>query len=292
MQTLLFILNPCAGRLQGERRLPRIKQILCSSYKVTEYITQQRGDAMRAAAELGGNHDVIACCGGDGTLNEVICGLMTLQDPPPLGYIPAGSTNDFAASLKLPRDVTAAAKRICTGTPTPLDIGQCNQRYFSYIASLGAFTEASYSAPQNLKNSLGHLAYILEGLKDAGKIRKYALTVTADGQVYKGDYVFAAVCNSTSVGGLLKLNPATVDFSDGLFEVLLVKYPNNVAELGRIVNCVTTRLFNDPMVTLLHAHQVTVESEEEIAWSLDGEYCAGSTINHIQNLHHALRFIL
>ncbi len=292
MQTLLFILNPCAGRLQGERHLTRIKEILSATYKVTEYITTQRGDAMRAAGELGGQHDVVACCGGDGTLNEVICGLMTLQDPPPLGYIPAGSTNDFAASLKLPRDLLAAAGRICNGTPQALDVGKCNDRYFSYIASLGAFTEASYSAPQNLKNSLGHLAYILEGLKDAGKIRQYNLKITADGNVYQGNYVFAAVCNSTSVGGLVKLNPATVDFADGLFEVLLVKYPNNVAELGRIVNCITTRTFTDPMVTLLHAAQVNIECDEDIAWSLDGEYAAGGKTNQIQNLHHALRFIL
>lgn len=292
MQKILLILNPCAGRLQGGRQLPRIKTILSGTYAVTEYITKAQGDAMRAATELAKRYDVVACCGGDGTLNEVICGLMTLQDPPPLGYIPAGSTNDFATSLKIPREISAAARRICTGSPKALDIGCCNGRYFSYIASLGAFTEASYKAPQNLKNSIGHLAYILEGIKDLSKIRGYDLTVTADAQTYTGRYIFAAVCNSTSVGGLVRLNPAMVDFSDGLFEVLLVKFPANVAELGRIVNAVTTRTFTDPLVTLTHAARVEIACSENIAWSLDGEYAPGGKQNTIVNQHHALQFIL
>lgn len=289
---MLLIANPKAGLKKIRRALPGIKRFFESSgYEVEVYETSGRGDGTEAAKRLSSGRDLVVCAGGDGTLNEVIAGLMALEERPPLGYIPAGSTNDFASSLGLPLEFKKAANYIICGQPREIDIGSLNGRYFSYVASFGAFTEVSYSASQPLKNSLGHLAYVLEGVKELGNIRPRHMKIEVDGKEYEDDYLFGAVSNSTSLGGVLKLNSGIVDFSDGLFEIMLIKNPKNAVELSKIVLSLQTKKYDEEVITFLQASSAVFYSDENTPWSLDGEYFEGGSILSIENISKAIRFI-
>ena len=291
--TLLFIVNPRAGRTRSTAPLfDAVAHFCASGYLVDLRLTQAREDATRLARELGGKFDAVVCCGGDGTLNETVTGLMDLPSPPPLGYIPAGSTNDFAASLQIPRDPAAAAERIAQRNVRALDIGQWNQRSFIYVASFGAFTRSSYAASQAAKNALGHFAYILEGMKDLNTLRPYHIRLTADDEVLDGDYLFGAVCNSTSIGGLMKLDPERVVLDDGKFEMLLVRSPKTAIDLQNLVLALLNQQYDSPGLVFRHVSSLRLETEEELPWSLDGEYAPSVPVVEISNRQRALRMLL
>lgn len=294
MKKLLLILNPNSGKKKANRYLVQILDILNrGGFDVTVYVTAARGDATEVVRKRAGEFDRILCIGGDGTFNEMISGLLPTGLSTPISYIPAGSTNDFATSLHLSKNILQAARDIAEGKPHPLDLGRFNDRYFSYIASFGAFTRASYATSQSLKNALGHFAYILSGIKEIASIRSHHMRVTlADGTVYEDDYIFGAVSNSTSVAGILTLAPELVDMNDGLFEVLLVRKPHNPLELSDCVLALTTQDYNTPMLTLCSSARVEMESAEELAWSLDGEEAMGGKHTVIENLHSAVQIIL
>ncbi|MBQ5841409.1 MAG: YegS/Rv2252/BmrU family lipid kinase, partial [Clostridia bacterium] len=230
---LLLIMNPYAGKRMGRRYLADILEKFCrGGYIPTVFMTTEQGQGRLLAAQYGREADVVVCVGGDGTFNEVVSGLLENGLDVPIGYIPCGSTNDFAGSIGLPRDLLKAADVMLEGAPRTYDVGQFGNRYFTYIASFGAFTRASYATPQNTKNVLGHLAYVLEGLKDLPSLRPWHLRFETEDAIFEGDYIFGAVSNSTSVGGILTLDPTRVDMNDGLLELLLVRMPANAAELN------------------------------------------------------------
>ena len=209
-----------------------------------------------------------------------------------MGYIPHGSTNDFAASLHIPSQPMAAANAIAACTqPRLLDLGQHNGRYFAYVASFGAFTRASYSATQAAKNALGHLAYIFEGMNDLDSLRPYRCRIEADGEVFDEEYIFGAVCNSTSLGGLMKLDPNHVKMDDGRFELLLLRMPKNAVELSTLISSLTRMEYDAPGIIFRHVEHVTLTTEDIIPWSLDGEYAASQPRVEICNLHHAIRLM-
>ena len=292
-KTLLFIVNPRAGRTRSTAPLFDAVAHLCQAgYLVSVRLTGARGDATRFVREEGSQYDAIICCGGDGTLNEVVTGAMDLTSPPPLGYIPSGSTNDFAASLKLPDQPLAAAVRITESDGRFLDVGCCNGRPFVYVASFGAFTKASYSAPQNIKNDLGHLAYILEGAKDLSTLRPYTAVVSAGGEVFSGQFLFGAVTNATSIGGVMKLQESLVALDDGQFELLLVPLPKSLAEVKDLATSLVRQDYTGSGVIFRHASSITVETPERFAWALDGEYGPGEERVEIRNLHRKLKFLL
>ena len=293
MKKLLFIVNPRSGRTKS--RAPLFDAAAAFSkagYLVNVHMTEGPGDATRVAKELGEAYDLVVCSGGDGTLNETISGLMPLENRPAVGYLPNGSTNDFAASLHIPASTDQAAAAALEGIPVPLDIGAHNDRFFAYVASFGAFTRTSYSAPQATKNVLGHFAYILGGLGELTSLRPYHCRVTADGEVFEGDYSFGAVCNSTSLGGVMKLNADVVDMTDGLFEVVLFQSPRSPLDLQNLIVAVTSMNYDQPGIVFRHARTVTVETEEDLPWSLDGEYAPSSPQVEIRNLPGAIRLML
>ncbi len=292
MQKVLLIVNPVAGTTKGKNALFTLVNDLCrAGYIPSVHITGARGDAKRMAQELAPSHDLVVCCGGDGTLNEVIDGLLACEVAVPVGYIPTGSTNDFANSMHLKSQPTAALRDIINGHEDAMDVGLFNNtRHFSYIASFGIFTAASYSAPQVNKNALGHFAYLLEGTKELfSTIQTHQITVTADGKTYRGDYLFGAVCNSTSVAGLVRLNAGIVDMSDGLFEIILVRRPMNPAEIGRVISSINSGDFDPELFDFFKASEVTFTMDEPIDWSLDGEHAVGDTSVTVKNLHNAIR---
>lgn len=288
MKKMLFIMNPMAGTKRASRFLSEIINIFNrADFQVEVYITACPGDGRVYVANHCQDMDLVVCCGGDGTYNETVSGLLDCGSTIPVGYIPAGSTNDFANSLKLPLMPIEAAAAITEGVPCPVDMGKFRDRYFSYVASFGAFTRASYATPQSMKNTLGHTAYILGGISELSQIRATHMKLTVDGEVIEDDFIFGAVCNSTSVGGILTLDPEQVDMSDGLFEVFLIRAPKDLAELGEFFLAVQKKQYNCKMMRFLAGRKIIAECNERISWTLDGEEAAGAPVVEIENLHHA-----
>ena len=293
MKKLLFIVNPVAGKTQSRGPLFDAAAVFSrAGYLVRIHTTTGRGDAAAVAKSSASDYDLVVCCGGDGTLNETVSGLLQLDSPPPLGYIPRGSTNDFASSLQLSPDPIRAAETIVSSRSQLLDIGLWNGRPFVYVASFGAFTRSSYSAPQPVKNVLGHLAYILEGIKDLNTLRPYRMRITADGEVLDGEYLFGAICNSTSIGGLMKLDPARVVLDDGRFEMLLIPNPKTPAALQSLLLALLNQEYDSEGLVFRHVSDVTVEPTEDLPWSLDGEYGPSAQQVTVHNQQGALRILL
>ena len=292
MKKLLFIMNPFAGQKKANKVLPEILMLFTEAgYDINIAMTTGPGAASRLAAERGGDVDLVVCCGGDGTLNETISGLLMAGLQVPVGYIPSGTTNDFASSLKLSHNPVQAARDIIEGQPIPYDIGKFGDRYFSYVASFGAFTKSSYAVPQTVKNALGHTAYILGGISELSQIRNEHVRMEIDGEVVEDDFLFGAICNSTSVGGILTLPPDRVDMRDGIFEVMLIRAPRNVNEITECILAVQNQEFNCGMITFLPARKIKITVDPFMAWTLDGEKADGYREVEVENLHHAVRIM-
>ena len=293
MRKLLLIINPVAGRNQAQADLFKMVRVFAEhDCEVTVYPTRGPQDCTRKVLADAGRFDLVVCCGGDGTLNEMVSGMMQREDHVPMGYIPLGSTNDFAASLHIPGKPAVAAQAIARGDIQVLDIGQWAHRYFVYVASFGAFTRSSYTASQAAKNALGHFAYILEGMKDLNTLRPYRVKVTADGEVLDGEYLFGAVCNSTSIGGLMKLDPEKVVLDDGKFEMLLVPSPKTALELQNLVLALLNQQYDSQGLIFRHVSSIHLETEENLPWSLDGEYAPSVPAVDIVNRRWGLRMLL
>ena len=293
MKKMLFVINPYAGMRKAAKVLPEIlAEFNRADYDVHTYVTAGQGDAVGAVQTMAPGMDLVVCCGGDGTFNETITGLLKAELKIPVGYIPSGSTNDFAASLGLSGDCVEAARQIVNGKPQFYDAGKFADRYFSYVASFGAFTKASYSTPQSVKNMLGHVAYLLEGMQELSQIRKHHVKLTLEsGEVLEDDYLFGAICNSTSVGGIVTLNPKQVDLTDGKFEVLLVRAPKSLQEIPECLLAVQKGQYNCAMLTFRSASCITVETEPDMPWTLDGEKEDGHALVEVHNLHKAIAII-
>ena len=292
MKKLFLIVNPCAGMRKANRHLSDIIAVFNRrGFDVITYITQTRGDATRAAQTRAEEMDLIVCCGGDGTFNETVSGLLASGADTPIGYIPSGSTNDFASSLGLPTNVVDAARQMADGTPHDYDIGRFGDRFFSYVASFGAFTRTSYSTPQSVKNALGHTAYLLGGIQELSQIRTEHVRLELDGEVVEDEFLFGAICNSTSLGGILTLDPKQVDMSDGKFEVLLVRAPRDLSEIAECIQAVQKQKYNCKMMTFRSAQQIQIFTDADLSWTLDGEAAPGQSRVEVENLYRAIRLI-
>ena len=292
MKKMLFVMNPYSGMRRASKYLADIIALFNQAdYEVVVHMTRGQGDATEIVKNKAGDVDVVVCCGGDGTFNETVSGILDAGANVPVGYIPAGSTNDFAASLKLSGNVMQAAQDILEGQPIPYDVGKFGSRYFSYVASFGAFTRASYATPQNIKNALGHTAYLLEGISELSQLRNEHVRMEIDGQVVEDDFLFGAISNSTSVGGILTLSPDVVDLADGQMEILLVRAPRSLTELTECIQAVQSQKYNCSMITFQSARKVRVFANPFMPWTLDGEREEGHETVDVENLHHAIRII-
>lgn len=289
---LLLIMNPYSGQKVGKRYLADILELYCKAgYAPLTFMTTGPGNGTQVALAHAAQADMVVCLGGDGTFNEVVSGVVASGVDVPIGYIPCGSTNDFANSIKLNKNLVKAAQDTIEGMPRTFDVGRFGERYFSYVASFGAFTRVSYSTPQNVKNALGHLAYILEGIKDIPNIRPRHLRFETEGEVFEDDYIFGAISNSTSVGGILTLDPDTVDMNDGLFELLLIKKPGNALELNDCIRALQEQKYDSPTLTFHSAAHLTIHADLAMDWTLDGEREPGHDCVEVHNLHNAIRLI-
>lgn len=291
MKKLLFIYNPHAGKGTIRQRLGDVvDRFAAAGYQVTLHPTTGPKDATRAALDEAPLYDHVVCCGGDGTLNEVVTGLLQLEHPPVLGYLPAGTTNDFSKNLHLPGRILAAADCAVSGVPRPCDLGLFNDRNFVYVAAFGAFTDVSYNTPQQVKNIFGHLAYILNGVSKLGSLKPYHLKVEYEGLCLEDDFIYGMVSNTVSVGGFKGLDPRMVQLDDGLFEVMLVKMPRTLAELNTIVTALVQQK-PDGNVIGFHTSHVVFSSPIPLPWTLDGEFGGDPMVAEVQNLPRAITFM-
>lgn len=292
-ERLLFIFNPKAGKGQIRNNLLDIIDIFVKAgYEVNVHPTQYAGEAMEIARDRAAEYDLVACSGGDGTLDEVVAGVMKSGIKRPIGYIPAGSTNDFANSLGLPRNMKSAAGTVVGGTPYACDIGSFNDKSFVYIAAFGLFTDVSYETSQAIKNVLGHLAYILEGAKKLTAIKSYHMKISTQDTVIEDDFLYGMVTNSVSVGGFKGITGKFVDLSDGVFEVTLIKRPKSLEELNQIIGALTMRDIDAAEMYCFKTSRLEIEAEDEVAWTLDGEFGGRHREVTIENLNRALEIMV
>ncbi len=292
MKTMLFIYNPTSGKGRITGKLDELLNIFArAGFLVTVWPTQEKGDAARVAYELGGTVDQVVCCGGDGTLSETVSGLTRLERPPRLGFIPLGTTNDCATTLRLPREPEKAAQLAAGGgIARPWDVGELNGRSFAYIAAFGAFTEVSYETPQDLKNAFGHLAYIMAGIAALPSIVPYHMKVKYNDKTVEGDFLYGMVCNTVSVGGVKALPTDRVSLDDGLFEVILVRRPTDWAELTESLQALIRQTPPPETGALISFRAARVEfiSSQPVPWTLDGERGGAHETAVVENHRHAL----
>jgi len=298
MKKLLFVYNPRAGKEMLKPRLSDVLDIFVKAgYEVTVHPTQAYRDAYYQIKEYEvGKYDLIACSGGDGTIDEVATGMMKRRemgkDVVPVGYIPAGTTNDFAKSLHIPRKPLAAADNAVKGVPFPCDIGKFNDSVFVYIAAFGIFTDVSYETDQAVKNVLGHMAYILEGAKRIFNIPSYKIKVEHDGEVIEDEFIFGMVTNSRSVGGFSNMVGKNIVFDDGLFEVTLIKTPKNPIALQEIIAALLIEQVDTKHMYTFKTKKITFDSVEEIPWTLDGEFGGEQDYVEIENVQKAMEIMV
>ena len=298
MKKLLFVYNPRAGKEMLKPRLSDVLDIFVKAgYEVTVHPTQAYRDAYYQIKEYEvGKYDLIACSGGDGTIDVVATGMMKRRemgkDVVPVGYIPAGTTNDFAKSLHIPRKPLAAADNAVKGVPFPCDIGKFNDSVFVYIAAFGIFTDVSYETDQAVKNVLGHMAYILEGAKRIFNIPSYKIKVEHDGEVIEDEFIFGMVTNSRSVGGFSNMVGKNIVFDDGLFEVTLIKTPKNPIALQEIIAALLIEQVDTKHMYTFKTKKITFDSVEEIPWTLDGEFGGEQDYVEIENVQKAMEIMV
>ncbi len=286
---LLFILNPYSGKGRIKEFLADIIDIMIKAdYEVTVYTTQARGDAIDKTCIEAKNYDRIVCSGGDGTLDEVVTGMMRSEVKVPIGYIPAGSTNDFGGSLGIDKDMIKAARISVSSELFACDIGRFNQNSFVYVAAFGIFTEVSYQTPQDMKNALGHFAYILEGAKQLRDIQSYRMQVEFDGNVVYDNFILGMITNSKQVGGFKGIIPGEIELSDGLFEVTLIRKPKNPFELNDILAYLTKMTSDSEVVLSIQTDRIKFTSADEVPWTLDGEDGGAHKIVTIENINKAI----
>lgn len=290
---LLFVFNAHAGKSKIRTRLVEILDIFVKAgYRVTAYPTQGCLDAERIVEQDGEEYDLVVCSGGDGTLNEVVTGMLKLNRRIPIGYIPTGTTNDYARSVGIPKGMVKAAEVTVKGTMFQSDIGIFNERTFVYIAAFGVFTDVSYQTKQEMKNAIGHTAYIIEGMKRLAAIKSYYMKVKIDEVILEDEFIYGMVTNSISVGGFKNLTGKEVLLDDGLFEVVLIRKPQNPIELQEIMTAILLYGVQNDSVCAFKAKKVIIEAREEIPWTLDGEYGGNHKEAVIQNQECALQIMV
>lgn len=288
-KNMLFVYNPRAGKAQIRSNLLDIIDIFVKAdYEVTAYPTQEPGDAIKAVKNRREGYDIVVCSGGDGTLDEVVRGMMQCEEKLPIGYVPAGSTNDFANSLKIPRSMIKAADVVVNGKMFRCDVGAFNDDSFIYVAAFGIFTDVAYETKQDLKNVLGHTAYLLEGMKRLSSIKSYHMKITCDDMELDEEYIYGMITNSNSVAGFKGITGKDVDLNDGFFEVTLIRKPAILKDMNDIMAALTDKRIDSDAIKIFKASKITIESEQEVAWTLDGEYGGSHTKVEIENKREAL----
>ncbi|MCH5268053.1 MAG: YegS/Rv2252/BmrU family lipid kinase [Lachnospiraceae bacterium] len=285
MKKMLFVYNPMAGKEKIRDKLSDIIQEFCNAeFEVTIFATRAQGDVTQLIAERGTEFDYAVCSGGDGTMNEMAAGIMQLENPPVCGYIPAGTVNDFATSLKIPKIMKKAAAMVVRGNVFHCDLGQFNDRYFTYVAGFGAFTEVSHQTSQELKNTFGKTAYFMEALKHVAEIKPHHMKIVYDDGAVEDEFVLGLISNSESVAGFKAYAERDIKMDDGLFEALFVRMPKNPLELQTVLNSLVTRNLDNEQIVSISSGHFHIVSDDDIQWTLDGE--DGGIVDEVDMVNH------
>ncbi len=286
---LLLIVNPISGKSQIRNELFNVvDKFAKQNYEITIYITQHKNDAKTKLQTEQNNYDLIVCTGGDGTLNEVVSGIISAEKTTPIGYIPMGTTNDFANSVGLSRDISIATETVIREKPFKCDIGKFNEHYFTYVAAFGLFTSVAYSTPQQTKNMLGHAAYVLESVKGLADIKSYYIKAEFNGGIYEEQVLFGMVSNTTQVAGFKNLTSNTAELNDGLFEVLFIKMPSNLTEFKDIIVELLTQSTNTKYIHRFSTDKIKITTKDIMEWTLDGEGTGVLSEVNIENLKQSI----
>lgn len=291
---ILLIINPKAGKGRGSKKIDEILRIFQNGgFLTTVLLTEKAGDAKEVVINHGKDYDIIACVGGDGTFSQVMSGIVEAKLSQPIGYLPAGSANDYGASLNLSTDLCTAASDLVTGVPTPFDIGYFNGQPFAYVVAFGTFAKVSYSTPQDLKNTLGHLAYVLEGIKDLQSLSAMHVHLKLDGEEVEGDYILGFISNAISIGGILRFNPEEINLNDGYLELLLISMPSSAWDFTQLIQALSTQTYtNCSAITFRRAREIKIRADAQMPWTLDGEYVQGSEEILITNSSSAIKVMI
>lgn len=288
----MLAVNPVAGKGRGKSIVYKAVEIFSQhGYRVTVLPTEPDRRTETVIFSEAHNYDRIVAIGGDGTLNNVASGIMKSGSDVALGYIPLGSTNDFAASLKLPKDVNIACEHIAELEPKPLDVGVFGDRYFVYIVCTGMFAEASYMTSQQLKNTLGHSAYLIKGLYSLKETKKMHYTVETESETIDGEFLFASVSNTLRAGGVVWLPKGEVEFDDGFFELTMIKAPKRISEGTSLVNDLVYSRLDSENFLRRKVKYARVRVDSPSGWSLDGENGGEHSEAVIEIKEKALHFI-
>lgn len=289
MKKLLFIINPATARNTVTPYLIDIIDILeKGGYDVTVHISKSPSDIGEIVAALGEIFDTIVAAGGDGTLNQTVSSALWLKKKPRIGYIPSGTTNDFAKSWGIPRKPLDAAKSIVNTDPIPTDISLFCGRPFVYVAAFGAFTEVSYQTPQQLKQAFGRTAYLVEGIKSLTTLKPWKLNIEHDNGTVDGEFYYGMVSNTRRVGGFDLKVKESISITDGLMEVILVKKPSKTTDNAKMIGAVLAQDTNSEFITFTHAKNITFNSDIPMPWTVDGEYGGTMQSGNVSVLEHAI----
>lgn len=289
MKKLLYIYNPMSGQKTIGNHLSEIVEYFSKkSYFPTVYATQKANDAREKVKEFSKEYEEILVSGGDGTLDEVVSGLLKSEEKSIIGYIPTGSTNDFSRSLKIPTDIKKATKLAINGETMDIDVGKFNSKFFTYVAAFGSIAQVSYETDQSMKNIFGRFAYILEGVKTVSNLKAYKAKITIDDEVFEGEFIHFMATNSVSVGGFNNFYKKNIGLDDGIFEAVLIKKPNGLIELNQIIDGLRSKKENDNVI-FRSGSVFKVESDEKISWTLDGDYGGSYKKSEIKVLNRAVK---
>ena len=272
---LLMIINPRSGRNKRNDDLSDALEVFSAhGCSVTVMNTTKSGDATEYAQKFGSDYDIVVCRGGDGTFCEMMNGIMTLDSKPEIGFVPAGTTNDLATTLGLSPNGEKASQLIVRETSRPCDLGVFNGRYFTYVASFGAFTKCSYATSQKLKNKIGRMAYFYGAAKDIKDIKPVPMKCIVDGVEYEGKYIFGAISNSYTVGKVIHMSEDTVCLNDGKFEVLLAQNPGTLKGWLEFGECILKKDFSNKNLVFVQGSHIELKTLDgsKVPWTLDGEY--------------------
>lgn len=295
MERLYFIANLIAGKaVMGKKMGPIINEFVKAGFEVTVHTTQSADDAVeKALYACENNYDLLVAAGGDGTLSQCLQGVMSSDRRIPIGYIPAGSTNDFAKSLGIPSDQLKAALFIACGEPALCDVGGFNDSYFSYVAAFGAFTSITYETSQKVKNVFGHAAYIADGAAQLSSIAKAKpLRIEYEDMTIEGEFIYGMITNTASVAGMINMKNFKLD--DGVFEVTLIRKPKNPAELGKTALALLKMDTTDKNIVFFRTDALTITnlSDEPFSWTRDGEYGGEEKVNRLCCYKRAVPFMV
>lgn len=294
---ILFAFNPNSGKAQIKNQLLNILKIFSyEDNEVVVYPSKATKDIYEYVKRSEGRFDLIACSGGDGTLNETVAAVMEYQgEKPPIGYIPSGTTNDYARSLRIPQNMAKAAWNIIGGVPEKVDVGVFNGRYYNYVAAFGAFTEVSYATPQQFKNLLGHQAYVLEGVRSIPNIKPFHMKIETPEVSIEGDYIYGMITNTKSVGGFKNLTGKHVQLNDGLFECTFVKKPADAFDPSELWDSLVKRegnILKNAMLEHFRASMLDIHADIPLAWVLDGEFGGDVSDVHIEVRKQAVKIMI